>query len=119
MTTALASHSLTQRLATRLRQRQEELRQLLQAGAAGELQRGDVQDFKDLAVETIRALVDEATLAHAETELAQVVAALRRLDDGSYGFCLDCGEPIAEARLMALPATPHCVSCQAVHERRG
>ena len=119
MPTALASDSLTQRLAARLRQRQEELRELLQAAAAGGLERGDVQDFKDLAVEEIRALVDEVTLTQAAADLAQVAAALRRLDDGSYGFCRDCEEPIAEARLLALPATPYCVACQGMHERRG
>ncbi len=46
-----------------------------------------------------------------------MVAALRRVDEGSYGLCLDCGEPIDERRLAALPATPFCTACQAIHER--
>jgi phage/conjugal plasmid C-4 type zinc finger TraR family protein len=41
-----------------------------------------------------------------------LLAALHRLEDGSYGLCLDCGAPIAAARLKALPAVERCVPCQ-------
>lgn len=43
--------------------------------------------------------------AHA---LQQVIGALVRLDEGAYGTCVVCGEPIDEARLDALPETPYC-----------
>ena len=46
-----------------------------------------------------------------------LLAALKRLEDGSYGLCLDCGTPIAAARLKALPAVERCVTCQAQLER--
>ncbi|QHE86210.1 TraR/DksA family transcriptional regulator [Hydrogenophaga sp. BPS33] len=42
--------------------------------------------------------------------------AQRRLDDGTYGFCADCGEQIAEQRLIAMPQAPYCMTCQAQHE---
>ena len=48
----------------------------------------------------------------------QVQAALRRYDEDEYGDCLDCGEPIAFARLEARPETPFCVRCQEARERR-
>jgi DnaK suppressor protein len=105
--------------AQRLRQRQDELRSLLQA-AAGEAIAGghaEVLDFKDLAAHDTRAAVDDVAQAHAVEELSQVVAALRRVEDGSYGLCADCGEPIDQRRLLALPATPYCTACQAIHER--
>ena len=76
-------------------------------------------DFKDVAAEETRAVVDEAAYAHAAEELSQVVAALRRLEDGTYGSCEDCGEAIDERRLSALPATPFCTACQTIHERPG
>ena len=38
--------------------------------------------------------------------------ALQRIDDGSYGYCLHCGESIALARLEARPQAALCVSCQ-------
>lgn len=47
-------------------------------------------------------------LAQAEADLADVDAALGRLDDGTYGRCEVCGGPIDDARLSALPATRAC-----------
>ena len=113
--------SLTQRLANRLTQREAELRALLQAAADAAVgasnESHDVLDFKDVAAADTQAVVSQATIEQATRELAQVAAALKRLDDGSYGLCLDCGEPIAEQRLLALPATPLCAACQAIIER--
>src|ERR671913_316588 len=42
-------------------------------------------------------------------ELDEVERALRKLDDGTYGRCETCGEPIAEPRLEAMPATRYCI----------
>lgn len=53
----------------------------------------------------------------ARKELALVEAALERLDQGTYGVCLDCGRPIAEGRLEALPWAASCVDCQRKHPR--
>ncbi|MGT2426314.1 TraR/DksA family transcriptional regulator [Amnibacterium kyonggiense] len=41
--------------------------------------------------------------------LAEVDAALRRVADGTYGFCAVCGDPIAAARLEARPTTDRCI----------
>ena len=93
---------LVQQLAGQLQLRQSELRSLLQAanGAAmSDPAAGEVTDFKDMAAEDTRAQVDEVAHAHAAGELAQIAAALRRLDAGSYGLCEDCGDPIDERRL--------------------
>jgi DnaK suppressor protein len=49
-------------------------------------------------------------------ELDEVAAALRRLGSGAYGVCEGCREPIAVARLRAVPATRCCVHCQANQE---
>ena len=51
---------------------------------------------------------DDATLAAAETDVADVEHALRRLDDGTYGTCEVCGVAIDEARLTAAPAARTC-----------
>lgn len=80
---------------------------------------GEVIDRKDLAERREAAgLADEAEridLAEAE----QVEAALRRLDEGTYGDCADCGEPIGWQRLKVLPAASRCTRCQAARERDG
>lgn len=49
----------------------------------------------------------------AETALHEVEAALRRMQDGSYGSCVTCGGAIDVERLEILPQTPVCMSCQA------
>ena len=115
-----SSSALTQQLASPLRQRQADLQAQLHAANGAGIQgegSGDVLDFKDMAAEDTRAQVDEVANAHAARELGLIAAALRRVETGTYGQCEDCGEAIDERRLRALPATPYCTACQAIHER--
>lgn len=51
--------------------------------------------------------------------LGEIVAALRRIEDGSYGFCDDCGEWIGDARLAAVPETTTCIGCASTAEQRA
>jgi DnaK suppressor protein len=44
------------------------------------------------------------------------VSALQRIDEGSFGTCERCSEPIAEKRLEALPFARYCIDCQRVVE---
>jgi RNA polymerase-binding transcription factor DksA len=44
-------------------------------------------------------------------EIAGIERALARMDSGTYGNCARCGDPIAPARLRALPAAEHCIRC--------
>jgi RNA polymerase-binding transcription factor DksA len=50
-----------------------------------------------------------ALAANLQNLLTEVERALRKLDDGTYGACEECGQPIAPARLEAMPATRYCV----------
>lgn len=50
-------------------------------------------------------------------EVQSIDRALRRIDEGSYGLCSECGDPIAEARLKALPFAELCLKCQADYEK--
>ena len=117
----LLDPQLRGRLRGLLAARRLELHALLHAAAEARAGSHDteVQDFKDVAAEESRAAIDDVALSHATSELGQVSTALRRMDEGSYGACQECGEPIDERRLLALPATPFCTSCQADHERPG
>lgn len=54
---------------------------------------------------------DLALRERSRVELERVDAALRRLDDGTYGRCLNCGNPIAAERLDAIPWAAHCIDC--------
>jgi DnaK suppressor protein len=53
----------------------------------------------------------EATERQRATELARIDAALSRIKDDDYGYCLNCGEEIAEKRLDIDPAATHCIKC--------
>jgi RNA polymerase-binding protein DksA len=58
------------------------------------------------------ALADAATM-----QLAEVEAALGRLDAGTYASCARCGRPVGAARLEARPTARLCIDCQALVER--
>jgi RNA polymerase-binding transcription factor len=52
-------------------------------------------------------------LKQTDAKILQAIEeALLRVDKGSYGVCRDCGEPIAEARLKAIPWTRVCITCK-------
>jgi DnaK suppressor protein len=52
-------------------------------------------------------------LKQTDAKILQAIEeALHRIDVGTFGVCRDCGEPIAEARLNAIPWTRSCISCK-------
>ncbi len=51
--------------------------------------------------------------------LAQIDAALNRIDDGEFGICLECEEPISSKRLTAVPWAAYCLRCQEFHDSDG
>jgi DnaK suppressor protein len=116
-------NSQAQRFGQLLDQREAELRALLRSSGyslsiAGEDAPHEVMDFKDVATEQVQDTIDAAKTEHAVVELAQVLAARRRLLDHSYGQCVECGEAIDLLRLAALPAAPLCTDCQSKLERK-
>jgi len=52
-----------------------------------------------------------ALLTQARQQLGRIDAALDRVAAGTYGYCLTCGDPIAQARLAARPAATTCIRC--------
>ena len=55
---------------------------------------------------------------NSEHVLADIDAALKRIDDGTYGTCANCGKQIGEERLEARPWATLCIDCQRERERR-
>lgn len=104
-----------------LEARAERLRDILRHEADAVTPDGghEVQDFKDIASGDLAAAVDDAQAAHAAQELEQLGAALRRIAEGSYGQCVDCGDAIDLRRLTAMPSTAVCTPCQAVREQHA
>ncbi len=81
-----------------------------------ETARGDDADLATMSQNKERALwlVNEA-----KQRLAEIDKALDRLEQGTYGKCLNCGTPIPEERLRAMPLTLYCVQCQGKLERKS
>jgi len=90
------------------------LRDALRAGERGDAagRGGEVHDWKDDAFAELLKNTQNTELAHLQAELAAVRAALRRIEDGTYGECSDCGRDIGRARLQVQPSAPRCLSCQ-------
>jgi DnaK suppressor protein len=57
-------------------------------------------------------------LSNERDKLAQIDRALARIDDGTYGVCESCGNPIGKMRLMAFPRATLCLTCKQREERR-
>lgn len=64
--------------------------------------------FDQAAAETMRR--------NAERMLYDIERALTRMEEGTYGICRSCGQPIDPARLRAIPYTRYCVDCARRHE---
>lgn len=73
-------------------------------------------DPTDLAAESQAKSVVALTSSNTHELLLSIDAAVKRLERGDFGKCLDCGEHIAEKRLEAIPWTPHCLPCQEMNE---
>lgn len=70
-------------------------------------------NFSEQALEREGDQVLEDLGEHGVREMRMIEAALQRIDKGVYGICVDCGDPISEERLDALPHTPRCRDCAA------
>ena len=102
----LEEQAQRQALADRLR------REEMEPFEASELSKVD-QHQAELGTETFERERDLTTLAILTDELADIELALRKLDDGSYGICEECGKPIGEERLTAKPWARLCIVDQA------
>ncbi len=71
--------------------------------------RGDDNHLADMATATYDRELDEGLEEGAQQTLDEVEAALLRIEDGSYGVCEVCGEPIGADRLSAIPWTRLCI----------
>lgn len=70
--------------------------------AVGRLSRMDALQVQAMAMETSR---------RRGTQLRRIAAALARMDEGEFGYCLKCSDEIAARRIELDPATPLCIGC--------
>lgn len=78
---------------------------------------GEVSNMEDAAFVRMVRELELADIERDAAEIHDIDAALRRIEDGHYGLCLDCSEAIAVERLQAYPSAKRCHACQEAVER--
>ena len=79
----------------------------------------DLHDDTDHASAETVASIDNSLQERKTQELAKVKAAIKKLKNGTYGMCEECGEDIAEARLLAIPDAELCIFCAEVAHKKS
>ena len=79
---------------------------------------GAGNDQADVGSTTLERDAEMSLANNTRDMLFQVQRALGRLDDGTYGVCESCGNPIGKLRLMAFPRATLCLTCKQREERR-
>jgi DnaK suppressor protein len=77
---------------------------------------GDVVDAVETSEADIQEDIEFALIQMKAETLNKINEALARLEDGTYGYCFECGEDIAEQRLRALPFAVRCKDCEEARE---
>lgn len=96
----------------RLLERKSELEAKLDLMAKAQVSDGQVQDPGDQA---LSSTMESLLASLQDTDLGQykrVIRALTKIDEGSYGVCIDCGNDISEKRLESFPDAARCLVCQ-------
>ena len=75
------------------------------------LRQPEDEDLEEQAADLDDDYVLERLTRAGRTEAYLIEAALKRIEDGTYGKCIDCGKDISERRLKALPEAERCLSC--------
>jgi DnaK suppressor protein len=117
---------MTERDTEQVRERLQALREELTTGRenlpVGEEEEvsdyGPGQHDADDATNTFLRARNMALHGNADDLVAQIDAAVERIDEGSYGLCARCGRQINPERLEALPYTIHCIDCAAELQRQ-
>lgn len=69
------------------------------------------QDFAEQATDVENDEVLDALGNSTRTEIEKIKHAILRIDDGTYGICLSCGQPIKKERLKVIPFSSQCIHC--------
>ena len=86
--------------------------------ASGDLS-GYTVHMADMAADTYERELSMNIVSSEQETLYQIDDALKRLDDGSYGLCQQCNQPISMSRLKAVPYASMCIACQRAKEHKN
>jgi DnaK suppressor protein len=111
-----------EKVAARLRERAQEIEHRRKQISAGENDQRDAElaDYDqhpaDQGSETYEQELDETTLAILDAEAKDVAEAQKRLEEGTYGKCIDGDEDIPPERLEAIPEALRCIDHQRIYD---
>jgi DnaK suppressor protein len=101
---------------------EDQLALLFQQAEQGDLDSGEVEvinpDRADLALKFDQRERKIVLGTQVEKQIREIEAALKRIEEGSYGACVECGNTIAAGRLKALPYASLCIRCQEDLEKK-
>ena len=111
--------TIEQRLAEREAELQARVRAAKEAAAERpSAQGGQVDDIGEDGEERFRTGIEHVEMIRDQEELGDIADALARMADGSYGECIDCGQPISAERLFAQPTAKRCIADQEAWEKK-
>jgi len=93
---------------------QEKMRDVRAEGAFGEAQ--GVLDAAEASEADIQDDIEFALIQMKSETLTKIGEALSRLEEGTFGYCFECGDEISERRLRALPFAVRCKDCEEARE---
>src|SRR5678810_1354752 len=93
---------------------QTKMRDVRAEGASGEGQ--GVLDAAETSEADIQDDIEFALIQMKAETLSKIEEALRRLEEGTFGYCFECGDEISERRLRALPFAVRCKDCEEARE---
>ena len=116
----------TQQMRQRLEQKQKELQDSIARLTEARPQPVDAveasdgsPDFEEVAVDFLEMQQEQSLLVNQQALLTEVQQAIERIDTGTYGKCVVCGQPIPEKRLEALPWAARDVKCEEKLEQKN
>ena len=72
----------------------------------------------DMSADTYQRELSMSLVSNEQEVLYEIDDALKRLEEGTFGVCLQCSKPISLSRLKAVPYTSLCISCQRTKEQK-
>ena len=106
------------KIKTKLLERKNELENELAELASEKFPTDQVLDPGDQALTSSLEALRSSLQNNEFEEYTRIVLALEKIEDGSYGICIECGDDINERRLRSYPNAARCVACQEAYEEK-
>lgn len=107
-----------QKMKTRLETRLAELRAQIKSDALTDINENEKSiEYEEAASDMMEEEMEQALVADEAGVMTEIQDALKRIEGGTYGFCIQCGQPIPEKRLEAIPWAAYCIKDEEQREQ--